>query len=347
VNPAKKAELLKKWAVEAGFDRAGVARLEPSEHRQALSRWLEKGDHASMKYMERRSETRLNPATLLPQSRTVLCCALQYYPLDSCEPVSGNLWSRVARYARGRDYHDIMLRMLRAVAAKIEEAFPGSRTRPYVDTGPILERELAARAGLGAVGKNTNLLHPEGGSWFLLGEVLTTLELQPDPAIEDLCGTCTACLEACPTGALPEPYRLDSNRCISYWTIEHRGDFPDSIRQSLEDWVFGCDICQDVCPLNDAPSSGDHPEFSIPPERKDLDLSGLLSLTREEYTEAFRGSPLKRAKFEGLKRNAAIAMGNRGEKKYVSVLKRALDDTDAVVRRSAAWALGRIGSGSK
>lgn len=344
VKPADKAAMLKRWAIEAGFDRVGIAILYPSEHEAALVQWLERGDHAAMNYMERRAEIRLDTARLLPDSKTVLCCALQYHPLEGSEPTSGDLWPKVARYARGLDYHDTMLERLESVAGKIEESFPGSCTRPYVDTGPILERELAARAGLGSVGKNTNLLHPEGGSWFLLGEILTTLDLQADAPIADLCGSCTSCLDACPTGALPEPYRLDSNRCISYWTIEHRGDFPDAIRETLEDWVFGCDICQEVCPINSVSAASEHAEMSIPEHRKNLDLIGLLGMTRDQYTDSFRGSPMKRAKLQGLKRNAAVAMGNRAEVKYVGALESALSDEDWVVRRQAAWALGRIGT---
>jgi epoxyqueuosine reductase len=155
------------------------------------------------------------------------------------------------------------------------------------------------------------LLHPEAGSWFLLGELFLSLDLAPDIPLADLCGSCTRCLEACPTGALAEPYRLDSNRCISYWTIEHRGEFPDEVREMVGDWVFGCDICQEVCPWNRDPAGADHPELRLPDSRRELDLAGLLRLSREEYVERFRGSPMKRARLEGLQRNAAVALGNR------------------------------------
>ena len=212
-----------------------------------------------------------------------------------------------------------------------------------MDTGPVLERELAARAGLGAVGKNTMLLHPEAGSWFLLGELFLSLELAPDNPLADLCGSCTRCLDACPTGALPEPYRLDSNLCISYWTIEHRGALPPAVRERMGSWVFGCDVCQIVCPWNEAPEAASHSELEIPPERAELDLAGLLLLGRDEYVERFRGSPMKRAKLEGLQRNAAVAMGNRRQPRYVAALAEAAAEGEPVVREHAAWALGRIG----
>jgi epoxyqueuosine reductase len=347
MHPRATAALLKSWALEAGFDRAGVAALSPPEHGGAFLRWLERGDQAGMEYLSRRLEARLDPAAVLPGARSALVVALQYHPLsiedgEAGEP-AGDLWPRVARYARGRDYHDVMGERLKALAGRIAAELPGTESRPYVDTGPVLERELAARAGLGAVGKNTNLLHPEGGSWFLLGELFSTLDLDPDLPLADLCGSCTRCLDACPTGALPEPYRLDSNRCISYWTIEHRGPLPEAARAMVGEWVFGCDVCQEVCPWNAAPRGGVHPELALPSERAELDLARLLHLSREEYVVRFRGSPMKRPKLPGLKRNAAVAMGNRRDPRYVPDLARALAEGEPLVRRHAAWALGRIG----
>ncbi len=349
-DSGSRAELLKSWALEEGFDRVGVAALEAPEHGEAFLRWLARGDQAGMGYLERRVEARLDPATVLPGARSVLCVALQYHPLvgedDPPGPERSDLWPWVARYARGVDYHDLMTAGLRRLAARVADAFPGSATRPYVDTGPVLERELAGRAGLGAVGKHTNLLHPEAGSWFLLGELFTTLDLAPDAPLADLCGSCTRCLEACPTGALPEPYRLVSDRCISYWTIEHRGPLPEAARVLVGEWVFGCDLCQEACPWNAAPAGADHPELRLPPERAELDLAGLLRLSREEYVTRFRGSPMKRAKYEGLRRNAAVAMGNRGDARYAPALTEALGDDDPVVRSHAAWALERCGAGA-
>lgn len=336
------AELLKSWAIEAGFTRAGIATLEPSEYQDAFRRWLERGEHAGMEYMARRVEVRLDPATRLEGARTALCVALQYHPLAGQPEPAGDLWPRVARYARGEDYHELMGRRLKDLARRIRDAFPGCDTRPYVDTGPILERELAQRAGLGVFGKNTHLLHRQGGSYFLLGEILLTLDLTPDEPLTDLCGRCTRCLDACPTGALREPYRLDANRCISYWTIEHRGPLPEAAREMVGEWVFGCDVCQEVCPWNHKPRPGEEEKLRLPPERAELDLVGLLQLGREAYVERFRKSPMKRAKLEGLKRNAAVAMGNRGEKRYAEPLQKALGEEDPLVHEHADWALGKI-----
>ncbi len=340
---ADRAARIRRWALEAGFDRVGVATLEPSAHGAALVDWLERGDQADMEYLRRRLEVRLEPARILDGARSAVCVALQYHPLTGAVEPEGDLWPRVARYARGRDYHDVMLERLRLLAARVEGGYPGTAWRPYVDTGPVLERELAARAGLGAMGKNTNLLHPEAGSWFLLGELFLTLELTPDTAAADLCGTCTRCLEACPTGALPAPYRLDSRRCISYWTIEHRGDLPPEARDLIGDWVFGCDVCQEVCPVNQGAAPAAHDELRLPEKRAELDLAALLAISRDDYVERFRGSPMKRAKQQGLQRNAAVAMGNRGDTAYIEPLTEALTRAEPPLRRHAAWALGRIG----
>ena len=354
MTPEGKAARLKSWALGEGFDMAGVARVEGSGQGEALLGWLERGDQAGMGWMGKGVERRLDPGRVLEGARSVLCVGLRYHPLvgedGGVEAVEGDLWPRVARYARGQDYHEVMGRGLRRLEARVAEAFPGVGTRRYVDTGPLLERELAARAGLGVQGKNTNLLSREAGSWFLLGELLLTLDLAPDPPVADLCGRCTRCLDLCPTGALPEPYRLDANRCISYWTIEHRGDLPPEARELIGEWVFGCDVCQEVCPWNlrgdhrDERRPADHPELRLPPERRDLDLAGLLLLGRDEYVHRFRASPMKRARQEGLQRNAAVAMGNRRDPAYVPPLTEALTTGTPTLRRHAAWALGRIGT---
>ncbi len=344
MDPASKSALLKRLALAAGFDRAGVARLAPSDHPGALHQWLERGDQATMEWMTQRTELRLDARQLFPGAQSALCVALQYSPLRGEEESGGDLWPRVARYARGRDYHNVMGKRLRKLAKEVRERFPGTQTRTYVDTGPVLERELAARAGLGAVGKNTLLLHPEAGSWFMLGELFTSLSLTPDPPLADLCGSCTRCLEACPTQALTAPYQLDSRKCISYWTIEHRGRLPHEAREAMEDWVFGCDLCQEACPVNAAPSpEGQDPAFALPPGRGRLDLTALLAIDAESYAEVFHGSPMQRAKRQGLQRNAAVAMGNRGDKKYIQPLAKALADAEPLVRQHAAWALGKIG----
>jgi epoxyqueuosine reductase len=265
-------------------------------------------------------------------------------------PAESDLWSRVARYARGEDYHDVMGGRLERLAEAIREAFPGTASRAYVDTGPVLERALAARAGVGRMGKNTNLLHRRG-SWFFLGELFLDLELEPDRPLLDMCGSCTRCLEACPTGALPEPYRLDSRRCISYWTIEHRGTLPAAVRPWLEDWVFGCDVCQEVCPWNgkedrDGYTPARDSQLRLEGERASVDLLSLLAMDQERYEQVFAGSPLRRAKLEGLQRNAAVALGNLRRNDATSALASVVVGAQTLVRRHAAWALGQIGGPS-
>ncbi len=342
-NPS---EQIRNWALDVGFDRAGIASLSASSYSEELRGWLERGEHAEMAYMSRRIELRLDPRDIMPSARSVVCVALQYSPLqgDLCE--EGDLWPRVARYAHGTDYHDLMKARLEELAGRVRDAFPDCATRSYVDTGPVLERELAVRAGLGAFGKNTMLLNEESGSWLLLGELFLSLELEPDVAVTDLCGSCTQCLEACPTGALPSAYRLDANRCISYWTIEYRGILPREIRSQLGGWVFGCDLCQEACPWNGDTLSVDHPEMRLPSHRAELTLSDLLRIDREQYVERFRGSPMKRAKQAGLQRNAAVAMGNSKDRRYVPALLEALHDDSDLVRIHVAWALGVVGGES-
>ena len=340
------SELLRSWALEVGFDRVGVASLEPSRYEGELRAWIARGDHAELSWIERRLEVRVRPGSTVPGAQSALVVALHYHPAAAPgaeEEPPGDLWPRVARYARGRDYHSVMDERLRLLEDRIKSAFPGVSSWRYVDTGPILERELAARAGLGAIGKHTNLVHPEHGSWFLLGELVLSLDLEPDTPVTDPCGSCSRCLTACPTGALPAPYRLDARRCISYWTIEHRGAIPPALRPMLGDWVFGCDLCQEACPWNAGPAIAADPELLLPPGRAELDLAGLLAISEEGYRELFRGSPMKRAKREGLQRNAATAMGNRRDPRSVPALASALGDRSAVVRAHAAWALGQIG----
>lgn len=290
-----------------------------------------------MEFLARRRATRLDPSSRLKGSRSVVCVALSY---DGPEPDGrqggeNDLWSGVARYAQGEDYHDVMLRRLRRLGDRIERAFPGATTRSYVDTGPLLERELAQRAGLGRIGKNTMLLH-RTGSYFLLGEVLTTLDLEPaTDLLPDLCGQCTRCLDACPTGALPTAYRLDARRCISNWTIEQRGPFEAEQARSLHGWSFGCDICQEVCPWNSERNprrvAGEDARLRRPAARGALDLVTLATIDRETYVERFRRSPMKRPKRHGLRRNAMSVLAAEGLELIAQMQQRG---------ESTAWSSG-------
>jgi epoxyqueuosine reductase len=259
---------------------------------------------------------------------------------DSSAPLVG----RVARYAQGLDYHDVLRHRLGQLLSWIQQQHPECRGRAVVDTAPLLERDFARLAGLGWFGKNTMLLNRKLGSWFFLGALLLDIALQPDPTHETShCGTCTACLDACPTQAFPEPGVLDSRRCISYLTIELRTPIPTSLREPMRDWIFGCDICQDVCPWNRKAAPPRAPAFRPRDDLTTPDLLGLLGLTEEEFRNRFRGTALTRPRRRGLLRNVAIALGNRRAAEAVPALLRALNDEEPLVRGAVAWALGRIG----
>jgi len=296
---------VKDRALELGFDRVAVGPAGPPEHGAAFERWLEAGYAGDMHYLAESRAARLDPSRLLPGCRSVVAVALNYAPWDD-DPA----WHGVARYARGRDYHRVIRPRLHALKDILREAGGGEvRSRASVDTSAVLERALAARAGLGWFGKNTNLIAPGLGSYFLIGIVLTTAELVPDGVVADRCGTCRACLDACPTRAFVAPYTLDARRCVSYLTIEHRGPIDESLRAPIGDWLFGCDVCQEVCPWNRRAPPARDPAFSSgvppgPPER-------LVAMTDAEFRERFRGSPLKRARRTGLARNAALVLANR------------------------------------
>jgi epoxyqueuosine reductase len=301
---------IKEHAASLGFDPVGITTLGPAQTHGAFTRWLERGWAGEMAYLERGAEKRRDTRLPVPGARSAVVVGQDYGGREPAGPV--------ARYARGDDYHDVMVSRLRAlhgwIAEQLGHDVPG---KAYVDTGPILERDLAQRAGLGWIGKNTMLVNPERGSFFFLGALLLDLELQPDPPFEaDRCGTCTRCLDACPTGAIVAPRELDARRCISYLTIEHRSDIAAELQPLIGEWLYGCDVCQDVCPWNQRFASA-LPENSPYAARaalanKDAPTLAheLLEMSAEDYARAFAGSPMKRAKLSGLRRNAAVVVGN-------------------------------------
>ena len=325
-------------ASELGFDRVAVGPATPPEHAAAFEQWLDAGQAGTMEYLARTRAERVDPGRLLPGARSVVAVALNYNPAPGS---ATDDWRPVARYARGRDYHDVIRPRLRALAAFIDAAGgAGIRSRVAVDTSAVLERDLAARAGLGWTGKNTNLLSPELGSYFFIGIVLTTAALEADDQQPDRCGACTACLDACPTRAFVAPYVLDARRCISYLTIEHRGDIAPELTPAIGDWVFGCDVCQEVCPWNRKAPPAREPAFA--PSAPLGPLEALLALDDHAFRARFRESAISRAKRRGLVRNAAVALGNRRDAGAGPALRRLLDDADPVVRRAAAGALQGI-----
>ena len=332
------AEAVKAKALDLGFDRAAIGPAGPPEHGAAFDAWLAAGHAGTMGYLARGRDDRLDPARLLPGARSVVALALSYNPGENREG-----FPRVARYARGQDYHDVMRpRLLRLAAFLGEAAGPEVRSRAAVDTSAVLERDLAAAAGLGWIGKNTNLLAPELGSYFFIGILLTTAELTPDARRPDRCGTCRACLDACPTGAFVGPYVLDARRCISYLTIEHRGDIAETdLREGIGEWIFGCDVCQEVCPWNARAAVAREPALTR--ARPLPEPEAVLGLDPDAFRERFRGSALTRARRSGLRRNAALVLGNRGDRAGAGALRAVLDDEDAAVRQAAGWALARLG----
>jgi epoxyqueuosine reductase len=330
-------------AREEGFDAAGIAAARPlPRDARALESWLARGFHAAMRWLARDAARRADPRELLPGCRSVVSLAMNYGPeLSSPGPAAGR--AKVALYARRRDYHRVLGAKARRLAAWLEEA-SGCPARAFVDTGPVLERAWAEASGLGWIGKNANLLTRTHGSWLLLGEILSAASLEPTPGPhDDFCGTCTACLDACPTGAIVEPGVVDSSRCVSYWTIEHRGAIPEAIRSGIGDWLFGCDDCQTVCPWNVsfARSAAGGP-LGARDDLDGLDPEEVLGMDEHAFRARFSGTPLMRARWDGMRRNASVVLGNRGDPKALPALRAALADPDPVIRSHADWAIRRI-----
>jgi epoxyqueuosine reductase len=341
-DPDALAARTRALALETGFDLAGVASATAPAELAFFAEWVGRGYAGEMEYLTGQVEKRSGLTAAFPWARSVIAVGLQY---DTPAPYSVDApadrgW--IARYAWGDDYHDVMKAMLERLVERLAAEAGPFRSRIYVDTGPIVERAYAAAAGLGAWGKNTCLLHPEHGSWFFLGEVVTDLELAPDAPRADMCGSCTACLDACPTGALPAAYVLDATRCISYLTIEVKGAIPEDRREGIGRHAFGCDICQDVCPWNRRRRHRGTAAFEPRPGLQAPDLAELAGLDDAAFRERFRKSPLKRAKRRGLLRNVAVALGNAGDPARRPVLESLAEDADPVVREHARWALGRL-----
>ncbi len=296
---------------EYGFTHVGIAAAEPLRKEQAyLLEWLERGFHAGMNWLAREPEKRSDVTRLLADARSVVCVGMNYYTPGKIPENDDAV--RISRYAWGDDYHEIMLSRLERFRAKLDERFPGVSCKIYVDTGPVMEKAWAARSGIGWQGKHTNIITRDAGSWIFLGVIVSTLELLHDSPALDYCGTCRACIDACPTGAIVEPYILDSNLCISYQTIENRGDaIPDEVAEKLEGWIFGCDICQDVCPWNSFSKETTEPGFAPRPGILQLGLREAMNMTDEDFRRRFRGSPVSRARPRGFRRNAGTVYASR------------------------------------
>jgi epoxyqueuosine reductase len=343
METARLTQKIKALANEQGFPLAGVTTPDPPPHITFFQGWLQAGYHASMSWMgtEDSLNRRSNPRLILPECRSILVLGTPY-PAPRGNVGGGN----IAAYALNQDYHDVLGKRLQALVDSIEDLVGESvPNRWYTDTGPVLEKELAMRAGLGWIGKNTTLIHQDYGSYFFLAEILLALDLIPDaPMIESYCGTCTSCLDACPTNALRDPYTLDANRCISFLTIEHRGEIPAGLRPQMGDWIFGCDICQIVCPWNKPGQEATNIWEEFQPRNDLLAVDPVIEveLTQEQFSVKYKGSPIKRAKRQGYLRNIAIALGNREEEDALPALSKAKEDEEPLVREAAAWAQNRI-----
>jgi epoxyqueuosine reductase len=351
VAPTEFPRTIKSAASQAGFDLCGIAPVQDFPELQRFPDWIEKGHAGDMTYLESRNDSgQLRRASLkgvFPWARSVIVCAGNYntaHPRSTEVNNHGRGW--ISRYAWSReDYHDSLLRRLREVEAKVKHTCgSGIETRSYVDTGPIVERVYAKYAGIGWQGKNTCIINQKIGSWLFLGVIVTSMELAPDLPAPDRCGTCTRCIDACPTQAFVGPHQLDSNRCIAYLTIEKRGAIPEEFREQVGNHVFGCDICQDVCPWNRRAPATDKPEFQPREGLVNPALAWLAEIREEEFRQRFRGSPIKRTKRSGVRRNALIAIGNSGDRGLLPVVERACEDPDPVIAEAAEWARQRFAS---
>ncbi len=344
MDTASITKSIKNKAIEIGFDLVGVSPVDKFPENQFYKEWLNKGFSGEMGYMERNSEKREDVRNILPGAKSIISCAINYntdhpYSTELSDAIKG--W--ISRYAWGDDYHDTVKEKLQVLMEYISSASSEEvLNKIYVDTGPVLERMYGKYAGVGWVGKNTCLINQEIGSWIFVGEIITDIELEYDIPVADRCGTCTKCIDACPTDAIIEPYVLDSRQCISYLTIELKNKIPSELRDGIQNNIYGCDICQDVCPWNKRASISESKHFRPREGLYNPDLSSLSALSPDDFRELFKGSPIKRTKRRGLLRNIMVAMGNSGDKDFIPDIKKCLKDEEPLVRAHAVWALWKL-----
>jgi len=337
---------VRKKAGELGFDLVGFAKVGPSQTLGIYQDWLRQGYAGAMGYLERHATLKEDPRRLLPEAQSLIALGIHYQTVDPDPEKSANpALGRVSRYAWGDDYHEVIRDKLRELSEGIRQNFRAGngRHRPCVDTGPLLERELAHHAGLGWFGKHSNLINWPQGSWFFLAELLVDFPLAPEvPFTRVDCGSCTRCIEVCPTDAIVADRTVDARRCISYLTIELRDAIPRELRTQMGNWIFGCDLCQEVCPWNRNAPRTQEPAFQPRSGFQHPELLEWMGMDQEEFSRRFRNSPIKRTKRRGLLRNIAVALGNWGSPQALPALGQVLQDGEPLVRQHAAWALGRI-----
>ena len=341
IETIKKLENLNAFAESLGFDGFGVASPQLDLAGERFGKWLDAGYDGEMSYIGRGEKKRKNPDLVLEGVKSILCFSTNYHTVEKdMSYVEHRDTADISVYALNKDYHDTITPRLRQMEEKIQQEFEGCRTRIYVDTGPILEKPLAQQAGLGWIGKHTNLLTQGRGSWYFLSEILTDVDLPPSQPADDHCGTCRSCIDICPTDAIIAPYVLDSKRCISYLTIELKGVIPVEFRKAIGNRIYGCDDCQIVCPWNSYAVRTDEPDFQ---QKQDtLKLIDLIQINQEMFSRRFKGSPIKRIKRRGLLRNVAVALGNSGNKQAIPILLKVLDDEEPLIRAHVVWALGEL-----
>jgi epoxyqueuosine reductase len=327
---------IRAFAKQCGFDMCGFASASPAPHSAEYRSWLQSGAHGEMAWLERDPNRRSDPSLVFPGARTLLLLAKNYFQGSQSRKHPG----RIARYAWGSDYHDLMLAAMKPIDALLSDL--GGRQKCYVDTGPILERDFAGVGGLAWQGKSTMCLNERLGTWFFIGVILTSLEFEPDQPLKNRCGSCTRCIEACPTQAITQPYRLDARRCISYLTIEHKGAIPLQFRKAIGDRIYGCDDCLEVCPWNRFAEQSSEIRFRLPDQIQSLTLRELAALTEAEFRILFRNSPIKRIKRTRFVRNVCVALGNVGTPQDLPVLQRLAHDPEPLIAEHASWALQEI-----